>query len=142
PNLDKVWGTFPIPGPTGGEAPAFAGGSDIARWEDSKAKDVAWDYMTALLDKQNNKKWADSLTFFPAYTDLVGAGYTDATIMAGCGASMKSTKLTPMTPKWVEVSRTKTVTQAMNSAVMKGQKTVDQATTDAAAEIDSILNAK
>jgi N,N'-diacetylchitobiose transport system substrate-binding protein len=43
---------------------------------------------------------------------------------------------------WVEVSRTKTVTQAMNTSVIKGQKTVDQATTDAAAEIESILNAK
>ncbi|SNT40509.1 N,N'-diacetylchitobiose transport system substrate-binding protein [Asanoa hainanensis] len=142
PNLDKVWGTFPIPGPTGGESPAFAGGSDIAIWEDSKAKDVAWDYMTVLLDKQNNKKYADSLKFFPVYSDLVASGYNDDKIMAAFAASMKSTKLTPMTPKWVEVSRTKTVTQAMNSAVMKGQKTVDQATTDAAAEIESILNAK
>jgi N,N'-diacetylchitobiose transport system substrate-binding protein len=40
------------------------------------------------------------------------------------------------------VSRTKTVTQAMNSSVMKGQKTVEQATAEAAAEVESVLNAK
>jgi len=142
PELSKVWGTFPIPGPDGGPAPAFAGGSDIAIWEDSKAKDVAWDYVTVLLEKQNNKKWADSLSFFPVYKDLVGSGYNDDKIMAAFAASMRSTKLTPMTPKWVEVSRNKTVTQVMNSSIMKGQKTVDQATADAAAEIESILNAK
>jgi len=55
---------------------------------------------------------------------------------------MQNTRLTPVTPKWVEVSRTKTVTQAMNSSVIKGQKSVEQATADAASEMESILNAK
>jgi N,N'-diacetylchitobiose transport system substrate-binding protein len=143
PDIEKVWGTFPIPGPDGNAAPAFAGGSDIAVWEDSDIKDIAWDYMTVLLNKQNNKKWADSLSFFPVYSDLVGsADYTDDKIMSAFATSMQNTKLTPSTPKWLEVSRTKTVTQAMNSSVMKGQKTVEQATADAAAEIESILNSK
>jgi N,N'-diacetylchitobiose transport system substrate-binding protein len=143
PDIAKVWGTFPIPGPTGQPAPAFAGGSDIAIWEDSKAKDAAWDYMTVLLSKQNNQKWADSLNFFPVYKDLVSGGsYSSDKIMAAFATTMQSTKLTPMTPKWVEVSRTKTVTQAMNSSVIKGQKTVEQATVDAATEMESILNAK
>ena len=63
-------------------------------------------------------------------------------MMAAFATTMQNTKLTPLTPKWVEVSRTKTVTQAMNSSVMKGQKTVEKATADAAAEMESILNAK
>jgi N,N'-diacetylchitobiose transport system substrate-binding protein len=143
PDLEKVWGTFPIPGPDGQAAPAFAGGSDIAVWEDSEIKDIAWDYVTVLLNKQNNQKWADSLSFFPVYSDLVGgSAYADDKIMAAFATSMQKTKLTPMTPKWVEVSRNKTVTQAMNSSVIKGQKTVEQATADAAAEIESILNSK
>jgi N,N'-diacetylchitobiose transport system substrate-binding protein len=143
PDLEKVWGTFPIPGPDGQPAPAFAGGSDIAIWEDSDIKDIAWDYMTVLLNKQNNQKWADSLKFFPVYSDLVGGGaYSSDKVMAAFATTMQKTKLTPMTPKWVEVSRNKTVTQAMNSSVMKGQKTVEQATADAATEIEGILNSK
>ncbi|SCL17459.1 N,N'-diacetylchitobiose transport system substrate-binding protein [Micromonospora nigra] len=143
PEIEKVWGTFPIPGPNGQPAPAFAGGSDLALWRDSKRQDLAWDYLTVLLNKKNAQTFADSLGFFPVYSDLVSGGsYADDKIMAAFATTLKSTKLTPLTPNWVEVSRNKTVTQAMNSSVMKGQKTVDQATADAAAEMESILNAK
>ncbi|KXK63509.1 sugar transporter [Micromonospora rosaria] len=143
PEIEQVWGTFPIPGPDGRPAPAFAGGSDLAVWEDSPRKDLAWDYLTVLLSKQNAKTFADSLGFFPVYQDLVnGGGYADDKLMAAFATTIQRTRLTPLTPKWVEVSRTKTVTQAMNSSVIKGQKTVDQATADAAGEMESILNAK
>ncbi|WP_428964008.1 sugar ABC transporter substrate-binding protein [Micromonospora fluostatini] len=143
PEIEKVWGTFPIPGPDGRPAPAFAGGSDLAVWEDSPRKDLAWDYLTVLLTKQNAKTFADSLGFFPVYQDLVnGGGYADDKLMAAFATTIQRTRLTPLTPKWVEVSRTKTVTQAMNSSVIKGQKTVEQATADAAGEMESILNAK
>ncbi len=143
PEIEKVWGTFPIPGPDGQPAPAFAGGSDIAIWRDSQRQDLAWDYLTVLLNKKNSQQFADSLGFFPVYSDLVaGSSYADDKIMAAFATTMQNTRLTPLTPKWVEVSRTKTVTQAMNSSVMKGQKTVEQATADAAAEMESILNAK
>ncbi|MEV6812865.1 sugar ABC transporter substrate-binding protein [Micromonospora sp. NPDC051296] len=143
PEIEKVWGTFPIPGPDGQPAPAFAGGSDLAIWRDSQRQDLAWDYLTVLVNKKNAQRFADSLGFFPVYSDLVGgSGYADDKIMAAFATTMQNTRLTPLTPKWVEVSRTKTVTQAMNSSVMKGQKTVEQATADAAAEMESILNAK
>lgn len=143
PEIEKVWGTFPIPGPDGKPAPAFAGGSDIALWKDSKRQALAWDYLTVLLSKQKDQEFASSLNFFPVYKDLVGGGnYANDKVMAAFATTMQNTKLTPLTPKWVEVSRTKTVTQAMNSSVMKGQKTVEKATADAATEMESILNAK
>ncbi|MEV2238895.1 sugar ABC transporter substrate-binding protein [Micromonospora sp. NPDC049891] len=143
PEIEKVWGTFPIPGPDGRPAPAFAGGSDVAIWRDSQRQDLAWDYLTVLLNKKHAQQFADSLGFFPVYADLVaGSTYADDKIMAAFATTMQNTRLTPLTPKWVEVSRTRTVTQAMNSSVMKGQKTVEQATADAAAEMESILNAR
>ncbi|MEE3918154.1 extracellular solute-binding protein [Micromonospora sp. BRA006-A] len=143
PDIEKVWGTFPIPGPDGKPAPAFAGGSDIAIWKDSERQALAWDYMTVLLSKQKDKEFASSLGFFPVYQDLVSSGdYANDKVMAAFATAIQNTKLTPLTPKWVEVSRTKTVTQAMNSSVIKGQKTVEKATADAATEMESILNAK
>ena len=75
PEIEKVWGTFPIPGPDGKPAPAFAGGSDIAIWEDSERQDLAWDYLTVLLNKKNNAEAAPTASsFFPVYQDLVGGG--------------------------------------------------------------------
>jgi len=141
PEIAKVWGTFPIPGLDGKPAPVFAGGSDIAMWEDSERKDLAWEYMQVLLNKQNAKKWADSLKFFPVYQDLLaGGGYADDPIMGPFATAMQNPKMTPITPKWVEASKSKTITQSMNSAVLKGQKTVEQACADAASEMDKILN--
>ncbi|WP_249714363.1 extracellular solute-binding protein [Rhizomonospora bruguierae] len=143
PDIDKSWGTVPIPGEAGGAAPAFAGGSDIAIWKDSKRQELAWDYLTILLNKQNNQKWADSLKFFPVHGDLVSGGtYTSDKIMAAFATAMQNTRLTPITPQWVEVSRNRSVTQTMNSSVMKGQKTVDQAVKEAATEMDQLLNKK
>lgn len=143
PEIEKVWGTFPIPGPDGKAAPGFAGGSDVAIWKDSERQDLAWDYLTVLLNKKNAQSFASSLGFFPVYQDLVaGDTYANDKVMAAFATTMQNTKLTPLTPKWVEVSRTKTVTQAMNSSVMKGQKTVEKATADAAAEMEGILNSK
>lgn len=96
-----------------------------------------------LLSKQKDQEFASSLGFFPVYKDLVSGGnYANDKVMASFATAMQNTKLTPLTPKWVEVSRTKTVTQAMNSSVIKGQKTVEKATADAATEMESILNAK
>ncbi|MFC7545391.1 sugar ABC transporter substrate-binding protein [Plantactinospora sp. GCM10030261] len=142
PDLAKVWGTFPIPGPDGKPAPAFAGGSDIGIWQDSKKQDLAWDYVTILLNKQNSQEWAKSLKFFPVYKDLTSPDeYANDPVMGTFATVLQDTKLTPITPKWVEVSRSKTVTQTMNSSIMKGTP-LDQAVSQAATEMEQILNAK
>ncbi|MEV4757960.1 sugar ABC transporter substrate-binding protein [Micromonospora sp. NPDC049559] len=142
PDIAKVWGAFPIPGPTGQPAPAFAGGSDVAIWQDSKKQELAWDYVTVLLNKQNAQKWATGLKFFPVYSDLTSPdAYANDKLMAPFATVMQHTKSTPNTPKWVEVSRNKTVTQTMNSSIIKGTG-LDQAVATAATEMDQILNAK
>jgi N,N'-diacetylchitobiose transport system substrate-binding protein len=142
PDLAQKWGTFPIPGPDGRPAPVFAGGSDVAIWKDSKRQELAWEYMRVLLSKTNDKKYADSLKFFPVYKDQLAGDYASDKIMATFASAMQNAKLTPVTPKWIEVSRNKTITQTMNSSVMKGQKSVDQAVADAAAEMETILNSQ
>ncbi|HEY3010225.1 MAG TPA: sugar ABC transporter substrate-binding protein [Micromonosporaceae bacterium] len=142
PDLAQKWGTFPIPGPSGQPAPVFAGGSDIAIWKDSKRQQLAWDYMQVLLSKKNDKKFADSLKFFPVHKDQLATDYSSDRIMSTFAAAMQNARMTPVTPKWIEVSRNKTLTQTMNSSVMKGQKTVDQAVAEAATEMESILNSR
>jgi N,N'-diacetylchitobiose transport system substrate-binding protein len=143
PDLEKVWGTFAIPGLNGQPAPVFAGGSDIAIWKDSKRQDLAWDYVTVLLSKKNAQKWADSLKFFPVYKDLLAGGsYANDPIMAPFAEAMQNTKMTPITPQWVEASKNRQITQSMNTAIIRGQKTVEEATAEAAAEMDKILNAE
>jgi N,N'-diacetylchitobiose transport system substrate-binding protein len=142
PHLAQKWGTFPIPGPSGQPAPVFAGGSDIAIWKDSKRQRLAWEYLQVLLSKKNDKKFADSLKFFPVHRDQLATDYSGDKIMSTFAAAMQNARMTPVTPKWIEVSRNKTLTQSMNSSVMKGQKTVDQAVAEAATEMETILNSR
>ncbi|GAB3813608.1 sugar ABC transporter substrate-binding protein [Micromonospora zhanjiangensis] len=142
PDIAKVWGTFPIPGPDGKPAPAFAGGSDLGIWKDSKKQDLAWDYLTILNSKKNDKAYATSLKFFPVYKDLTSTdAYAGDKLMGTFATVLQDTKLTPITPKWTEVSRSKSVTQNMNSSIMKGTN-LDEAVGKAATEMEQILNAK
>ena len=142
PELDKVWGTFPIPGPNGKCVARFRGRLGRRDLEDSKAKDAGLGLHDGAARQAEQQEVRRQPEVLPGLLRPDRQRLRDDKVMAAFATSMQNTKLTPMTPKWVEVSRTKTVTQAMNSSIMKGQKTVDQATADAAAEMESILNAK
>lgn len=144
PRITKVMGSFPVPGTSAGQiAPAFAGGSDLAIWKDSRNTDLAWDYLTVLVSKQRSLEWAKQSKFFPAYADLLGGDeFQSDPVMAGFAKQLTKTKMVPLTPAWVEVDKNKAVLQNMVRKIMQGEQSVDAATADAAAEMNKILNAK
>ncbi|MEK8109670.1 hypothetical protein NKG94_44785 [Micromonospora sp. M12] len=54
----------------------------MAIWKDSERQDLAWDYLTVLLNKKNAQSFASSLGFFPVYQDLVaGDTYANDKVM-------------------------------------------------------------
>lgn len=142
PNITKVMGSFPVPGTSPGKiAPAFAGGSDLAIWKDSPNADLAWDYLTVLLSKQNSLEWAKQSKFFPAYSDLLASDdFQSDAVMAGFAKQLTETKMVPLTPAWVEVDKNKAVLQNMVRKIMQGEQSVDEAAAAAAAEMNKILN--
>lgn len=142
PDITKVMGSFPVPGVSAGKiAPAFAGGSDLAVWKDTKNADLAWDYLTVLVSKKHSLEWAKQSKFFPAYSDLLGGGdFQSDPVMAGFAKQLTMTKMVPLSPAWVEVDKNKAVLQNMVRKIMKGEQSVDAAAAEAATEMNKILN--
>ncbi len=148
PQLEKVnkkdsknWGVFPIPGKDGGLAPVFSGGSDLAVWNDSKNKDVAFDYLTILDSKKNAQTFASTLKFLPQFTDVLqGSSYTNDPIMSAFArAAASSEKFTPTSKGWADYEGAKKVLPNAVKAIMQG-KSADDELRKADEQAGSLLN--
>ncbi|SEG61320.1 carbohydrate ABC transporter substrate-binding protein, CUT1 family [Thermomonospora echinospora] len=120
-NADK-WSVFPIPTKTGGNAPVMAGGSDLAVWKNTKAKDVAFDYITVLNNKTNAQKWADYSGFSSMFTDVK---FTDPKLEAFT-AIAANTKMAPLSTGWADFEQTKKVIPNTVKGVMQGKPSADE----------------
>ncbi|HVK23985.1 MAG TPA: extracellular solute-binding protein [Actinokineospora sp.] len=134
PQMQKVkddlanWGTFPIPGKSGGTAPVFSGGSDLAVWKSSKAQGVAFDYITVLNSKKNAQAFADTLKFLPQFTDVLKSSkYTDDPLMSAfAAASAGGVKFTPTSKGWAEFEQAKKVIPNTVKEIMQGKSAEDE----------------
>jgi ABC-type glycerol-3-phosphate transport system substrate-binding protein len=148
PQLEKInkkdaknWGVFPIPGKTGGLAPVFSGGSDLAVWKDSKNQDVAFDYLTTLDSKKNAKTFADTLKFLPQFTDVLQSGsYQSDPIMAPFAqAAASGVKFTPTSKGWADYEGAKKILPNAVKAIMQG-KSSDEELKKADEQAGTLLN--
>ncbi|SNR73178.1 extracellular solute-binding protein [Actinomadura mexicana] len=133
-NADK-WGVFPIPTKTGGSAPVMAGGSDLAVWNDSKAKGAAFDYITVLNNAKNAKGWADYSGFSSMRSDVK---FSDPklevfTSIAG------NTKFPPISSGWGEFEQAKKVLPNAVKAIMQG-KSAEEEMKKANEQANTLLN--
>ncbi|MEW2352726.1 extracellular solute-binding protein [Spirillospora sp. NPDC029432] len=147
PQIEKIskkhtsdMGVFTIPTPTGQIGPAFAGGSHLAVWRDSKSPNVAFDYLASVASKKNAKAFADGLKFFPQYNDLLqGGGYGSDPIQGPAAQQMANVKGAPKTPNWTEADQNKKIIPTMLKEVMNGTP-VDQAIAKANKALTDTLN--
>lgn len=147
PQLAKInpdtgrWGTFPLPGKSGGLAPVFSGGSDLAVWQSSKAKDVAFDYLTVLDSKRNAQLFADTLKYLPQFTDLLrGAHYqSDPLLAAFATAAAGDVRFTPTSKGWADYESAKKVLPNAVKDIMLG-KPADAVLRAADDQANALLN--
>lgn len=143
PELEGKIGSFPIPGQTSGISPSMLGGSHLSMFESSENKDLAWTFMNMMTTGEFATEWATQSGYFPGETTALDASVASAdeitqafaTQMVDGGASL------PVTPKFGAVQAKKT-TNTMIQSILSGEKTVEQASADAAAEMTDILNQK
>jgi N,N'-diacetylchitobiose transport system substrate-binding protein len=148
PQLEKIskknkdnWGTFPIPGKTGGTAPVFSGGSDLAVWAKSPNQDVAFDYITVLNSKKNAQTFADTLKFLPQFTDVLqGDKYKNDPLMgAFATAAAGGVKFTPTSKGWADFEAAKKVVPNAVKDIIQG-KSVDDELKKADDQANTLLN--
>ncbi|GLZ11102.1 ABC transporter substrate-binding protein [Actinomadura sp. NBRC 104425] len=120
-DADK-WAVFPIPAKNGGNAPVMAGGSDLAVWNDSKAKDAAFDYITVLNNAKNAKAWADYSGFSSMRSDV---SFTDPALAAFTQIAT-NTKFPPISAGWGEFEQAKKVLPNTVKAVMQGGSAAEE----------------
>jgi N,N'-diacetylchitobiose transport system substrate-binding protein len=125
--------TAPMPG-----IPSFLGGSNLGVTEKSKNKELAAQWVKFFTDS-TAMKGLIAAKALPNATNLLDEAAKDPDMTATANAA-KSSWFTPNSDKWADVEKA-TVPQTMLRDILKGSKTVDQATAWADEQINTILNA-
>lgn len=139
PQLQGRIGAFPIPGPTGGLAPSFLGGSHLSIFEGSPNQDLAWQLVQLMSTGDFAAKWGAESSFFPGTTALLqqAAQSSDPLVAPFAKQMVDAGRSVPVTPLYGQVQGKKTI-PAMMSAILNGTP-VDQATSTAASEMNQIF---
>ncbi|MEV6301711.1 extracellular solute-binding protein [Actinoplanes sp. NPDC051861] len=134
------YAVVPLPGVTAGSiAPAFAGGNNLGIMKNAQRPALAADFLTLLASKKYQAKMYDAMGNLPtlkaasaeiAAKDTFVKPFLD-TIDAG-------TKFVPLDPGWGKIDSS-AVLPTMIEKVATGKATVDQATDEAAKQIDEAL---
>ncbi|GGT13158.1 extracellular solute-binding protein [Nonomuraea spiralis] len=135
---DKL-GFFPLPAKTGGLAPSFFGGNDIALWGGTKEADLGKEYIKLATSKTWADRYAKEGGLLPVYPDTLAALNEDPAQGPFAQAFAKA-KAFPADPNWSEADATKAVLQNAARAVIEGKKDTAAALADANKELEEILN--
>jgi N,N'-diacetylchitobiose transport system substrate-binding protein len=136
------WASFPIPSENGPKpAPAFAGGSDLGIWVNSKYPAAAWALLKTMDSVGNSTSFANALGFFPPYSSqLTGGAYAGNQLMAGFAKAATVTQISPLNSKnWATADATDQIIPTMMKSLMQGANftaTVTKANT----ELQNVLN--
>ncbi|MEV0995582.1 extracellular solute-binding protein [Nonomuraea sp. NPDC050202] len=135
---DKI-GFFPLPAKTGGVAPSFFGGNDIALWGTTQQADLGKEYIKLATSKTWADRYAKEGGLLPVYPDTLQAMNEDPAQGAFAQAFAKA-KAFPADPNWSEADATKAVLQNAAREVIEGKKDAATALADANKELEEILN--
>ena len=141
PDLEGKIGAFPIPGETSGISPSFLGGSHLSVFQGAENPDLAWAFVRLMSTGRFAEMWGEQSGFFPGTKALLEKVEQEddpvvspfATQMVDGGASV------PVTPMYGQVQGKKTVS-AMLQSILSEDATVEEATEQAAKEMNAIFD--
>lgn len=142
PDLDGKVGASIIPGKDGGVSPSVIGGSHLSMFETADNKDLAWTFIEMMTTGEFASAWAEQSGYFPGQKSLVEVTMesTDPLVAPFARQFVEGGAALPVTPKFAAVQARQT-TNAMLQAILSGQKSVEEAATEAASEMTELLNA-
>ncbi|ASU59742.1 sugar ABC transporter substrate-binding protein [Nocardiopsis dassonvillei] len=141
PDLEGRLGSFTLPGQDGGYMPSFAGGSLLSVFEGTGQEEAAWQYVQHLTGEEFGMRWSEETGFFPGVVDRVDtfSASADPILEPFAVQLNEASRGVPVTPAWTQVEAEK-VLVGMQQDILNGEATVDEATENAADEIERILN--
>ena len=140
-DLEGKFAAVPIPGEKSGISPSVLGGSHLSVFNTAKDKDLAFAFVEMMTTGKFAEEWASQTGYFPGQTSLLEKTMEspDPLVVPFAEQMVDGGGTVPVTPTFGAVQAKKT-TNAMIQSILSGQKTVEQATEDAAAEMDDIMN--
>jgi N,N'-diacetylchitobiose transport system substrate-binding protein len=141
PDLEGKIGAFPIPGPDGGMSPSFLGGSHLSVFNTAKDKDLAWAFVKLMTTGKFAAQWGEQSGFFPGQKSLLDKTIqeNDPLVAPFAKQAVDGGATVPVTPLYGQVQGKKTVS-AMLQSILSGKASVDEATGQAAQEMDDIFS--
>ena len=140
-DLEGKFAATPIPGQDGGIAPSVLGGSHLSMFETAENKDLAWKFVELMTTGEFAEQWGEQSGYFPGQASLLAETMeSDDPLVAPFATQLiEGGGTVPVTPKFGAVQAKKTTNTAIQ-AILSGSKSVEQALTDAAAEMNEIMN--
>ena len=141
PDLKGKIGAFPIPGMDGGVSPSFLGGSHLSVFQTVEDPDLAWAFVELMTTGKFAKMWGEQSGFFPGTkTLLADVEEADDPVVAPFATQMvEGGASVPVTALYGQVQGKKTVS-AMLQSILSGDTSVDEASKQAAKEMDDIFS--
>lgn len=141
PDLEGKMDAFTLPGQDGGYMPSFAGGSLLSVFEGTGNEEASWQYVQHLTGDEFSMRWSEETGFFPGVVEEVDefAASADPILEPFATQLNEASRGVPVTPAWTQVEAEKVVV-GMQQDILNGEATVEEATENAATEIERILN--
>jgi N,N'-diacetylchitobiose transport system substrate-binding protein len=141
PDLKGKIGAFPIPGKDGGMSPSFLGGSHLGVFNTAKDPDLAWALVRLMSTGKYAEEWGEQTGFFPGTKTLLDkiAAEDDPMVAPFAEQAAEASKSVPVTPKYGQIQGKKTIS-AMLQSILSGKASVDEASKQAAQEMDDIFS--
>nr|WP_234322670.1 extracellular solute-binding protein [Streptomyces sp. NRRL S-350] len=136
PSLKDAVKVATMPGPDGKPLPTFIGGSDLAVTAKSASVAAATDWVRMFTGSKSEQALADKDILPNNLTQLNPLKSKPST--AAAANAVPDAWFTPLAPGWGAVEKQKVIPD-MLTAILKG-KSVDQATKEADAAIDQLIN--
>ncbi|BBH63586.1 ABC transporter substrate-binding protein [Actinoplanes sp. OR16] len=134
------YAVVPLPGVAAGSvAPAFAGGNNLGIMKNAQRPALAADFLTLLAGKKYQAKMYDAMGNLPTLksaSDEIAA--QDTFVKPFIDTISAGTKFVPLNPGWGKIDAS-AVLPTMIEKVATGKATVDEATAEAAKQIDEAL---
>lgn len=141
PDLTGKIAAAPIPGKDGGISPSVIGGSHLLMFQTADDKDLAWEFIQLMTTGEFAEKWSAQSGYFSGQKSLVAEtmASTDPLVAPFARQFVEGGAALPVTPAFAAV-QAKQTTNAMMQSILSGQKSVEDATSDAAAEMTALLS--
>ncbi|MEU1505003.1 extracellular solute-binding protein [Kitasatospora sp. NPDC005748] len=137
PTLKDAVKLATMPGPGGKPLPTFIGGSDLAVTAKSPSAALATDWVRMFTSTKSQQALADKDILPNNLTQLNPLKSKPAT--AAAANAVPDAWFTPLAPGWGAIEKQK-ILPDMLTAILKGNKPVDQAAKEADAAIDQLIN--